>query len=297
MEETKTFLQRIFETLSTLFETFSTIEPLIFIVFAATATIIASRSLSYLQGRNRSNWTNDKEITLLREETNKLASQIRRQSQLANTPTIPEGDWEKIKSEAVSQSISNLTKETREQMQTLFRQKSSDGLRKQLFERMMNQLSALERRADFSLVLGMIFSISGLVVLYFSFFLSPPTSSSLELLPSLLSYAPRLSLILIIEAVAFFFLRLYSKAIDEIRYTQNEITNVEMKILGLDESLLNNSTKSMANALKALSETERNYILKSGETTADIEQAKIIGATIASGKDGLLKRFFSQSEQ
>lgn len=289
MDEPTTFIQKFLSLISNA-------DSLTVIALAVVSLFSATVSLRYLQGRSGFNWTNEKEIRLLREETNRIASALRRQSQASNAPKIPEDEWEKIKSEAVKQSISILANETQEQMKILFRQRSTHGLRKQLFDRLNNQLSALERRANFSLVLGMIFSIAGLIVLYLSFFESSSPISYQELLPSIIAYAPRLSLVLIIEAVAFFFLRLYSKAIDEIRYTQNEITNVEMKILSLDESLIYNASDSVAHALKGMSETERNFVLKNGETTANIEQAKIIGATISSGKDGILKRIFPQSE-
>ena len=68
---------------------------------------------------------------------------------------------------------------------------------------------------------------------------------------------------------------LYKKSLDDIKYYQNEITNLEAKYLSLDQSKQSGNFKLLANALETLNKTERNFILKKDETTIELEKSKI----------------------
>ena len=68
---------------------------------------------------------------------------------------------------------------------------------------------------------------------------------------------------------------LYKKSLDDIKYYQNEITNLEAKYLSLDQSRQSGNFKLLANALETLNKTERNFILKKDETTIELEKSKI----------------------
>jgi len=46
-------------------------------------------------------------------------------------------------------------------------------------------------------------------------------------------FLPRVSLVILVEVFAYFFLRLYKESLDDIKYFQTEITRVEMKTLAL----------------------------------------------------------------
>lgn len=78
-----------------------------------------------------------------------------------------------------------------------------------------------------------------------------------------------------IEVFAYFFLRLYKSSLSEIKYFQNEMTNTEAKLAALKCSLAPVESEAMSHEIKALSETERNAVLEKGQTTAEIEKAKI----------------------
>ena len=68
---------------------------------------------------------------------------------------------------------------------------------------------------------------------------------------------------------------LYKKSLDDIKYYQNEITNLEAKYLSLDQSKQSGNFKLLANVLETLNKTERNFILKKDETTIELEKSKI----------------------
>jgi len=85
-------------------------------------------------------------------------------------------------------------------------------------------------------------------------------------------FALRLSLALFVEVFAYFFLRLYRQSLDEIKYYQNELTNLEMKFVGVRLSTTGVEAKLLKVAVNALMNTERNFILKKGETTVNLER-------------------------
>lgn len=133
-------------------------------------------------------------------------------------------------------------------------------------------LITLGKRANVNLVIGIAISISGIAMLYF--FVSQHLS---EMTPEKFTYIflPRLSLVIIIETFAYFFLKLYKSTLAEIKYFQNEITNIVLKNSAITACLLTESAPSFQEILLELIKTDRNAILEKGQTTASIELAKI----------------------
>ena len=76
------------------------------------------------------------------------------------------------------------------------------------------------------------------------------------------TYLLRLSVVVFIEIFAFFFLRLYRANLADIKYFQNEITNLEAKCLALEFAILSADAKSAEKVVVQLACTERNFILK-----------------------------------
>jgi hypothetical protein len=87
-------------------------------------------------------------------------------------------------------------------------------------------------------------------------------------------FIPRLSLSIFIELFSFFFLRIYKKNLDDIKYLNNERTNIDLKLIALRASIIYNDTDSTKVVIEDLSKTERNFVLKKGESTVEIEKNK-----------------------
>ncbi len=83
-------------------------------------------------------------------------------------------------------------------------------------------------------------------------------------------YATRLPVGLLLQFVAFFFLKLYVACEMDIKSNKNEITNIESKYLAVLMSQENPSPDASI-VINNLAETERNFILKKGEKTIGIE--------------------------
>ena len=70
---------------------------------------------------------------------------------------------------------------------------------------------------------------------------------------------------------------MYKRNLDEIKYLNNERTNIELKLIALETSILNKDDgyDTLSKILIELSKTERNFILKKGESTVEVEKDRI----------------------
>ena len=151
--------------------------------------------------------------------------------------------------------------------------------------RLNGELRALSRRGNVNLSLGIMTAIVGMVILGTFVFTLLPADDALEFAGSFL---PRISLVILVEVFAYFFLRLYSNSLIEIKYFQNEITNIESKAMALRAAAHPGNETSMKDVILKLSQTERNYVLRKGETTVDVERSKMEKETVASLLDTIL---------
>jgi hypothetical protein len=88
-------------------------------------------------------------------------------------------------------------------------------------------------------------------------------------------YLPRISFVVFVEIFAYFFLRLYRVNLDDVKYYQNELSNLEFKALALRSGFAINDVKAIKELLTELGKTERNFVLKKGETTPELEKVRV----------------------
>lgn len=137
--------------------------------------------------------------------------------------------------------------------------------------RLAREIQSLAKRGNINLFLGMLNAVSGLIVLNIIVFSVPPLPDAISLLAH---FIPRLSLVILIEIFAYFFLNLYKQSLSEIKYFQNEMTNIESKYLGLKVASSGEPNDSLKQVTQNFMETERNFILKKGESTVELEKQK-----------------------
>lgn len=141
-------------------------------------------------------------------------------------------------------------------------------------KRLSDHIEVLGQRANFSLQMGLGFAAGGVIVLLL-FVVFDPTRDLQDIVPAMYHYLPRLSIVVIVELVAFFFLRTFARILSDIRYVQNEVTNVEMKLVALHTSISRNLKSVTEAALLALVNTERNHILEKGQRSLENERERI----------------------
>ncbi|MDN6869992.1 hypothetical protein QO202_18465 [Aeromonas caviae] len=104
------------------------------------------------------------------------------------------------------------------------------------------------------------------------------------------SFLIRFSIVIFIEVFAFYYLRLYSRISDNIKFYQNEMTNIETKSLCFYALKTEEITDEAKNSLLSeLLKTERNFVIDKNKTTVDIERAKLDSNILNSTISGIAK--------
>lgn len=153
--------------------------------------------------------------------------------------------------------------------------------------RIKKELASLAKRGNFNLVLGMVTAFCGFSILAISLVFR---SNHISMTDFLTSYFPRLSLVILVEIFAYFFLSLYRQNTEDIKYYQNELTNIEAKFFAFLISLRSTDANQNTLLIKEFLQTERNFILKKNQTTVAIEREKISSKLYIDKISGLLRR-------
>jgi hypothetical protein len=143
-------------------------------------------------------------------------------------------------------------------------------------KRLSDECENLRRRSNLNLALGSLTTVIAGLGLVVVVFLKPLDLSGLSkeeyAWKVVAHYIPRLSLIIFAEVFAYFFLRLYKAGLSDMKFYQNEMTNVEVKLSALKAALATQDNETIKLVIGELSRTERNFILKKGETTVELQQ-------------------------
>jgi hypothetical protein len=137
----------------------------------------------------------------------------------------------------------------------------------------MLELESLGRRGNLNLALGAVTTVVGLALLGLSVF--SELSAAKDIWTFVSHFVPRLTLVLMIELFAYFFLSLYKTSLGEIKYFQNELTNIESKQIALRAALSGTDQAVVSGILTKLADTDRNHILSKDQTTVELEKARI----------------------
>lgn len=156
----------------------------------------------------------------------------------------------------------------------------------QISERLRREITDLRLRSNVNLLIGMSITAGGLYLLWSTVEMvdasqllkelaSEGEGSNAKFLKNLfLPLVPRILLVVFVEVFAYFFLRLYKNGLSEIKYFQNELTNIQSKLIAVEFSISSQNQDSLKASLEALSKTERNFILEKNQTTVELERAK-----------------------
>lgn len=138
--------------------------------------------------------------------------------------------------------------------------------------RLGNEINRLNRRGGVNLVLGAFIAFCG--ILYLGFSVTNPVNTN-DKFEYILHMAPKLSFVIVIELFAYFFLKLYKNGFDEVKYFQNELTNIDSKVLAIKFLKGVGNEVLMGEVIKNLMATERNFILEKGQSTVSLEKERL----------------------
>lgn len=139
-------------------------------------------------------------------------------------------------------------------------------------QRLSREITDLARRGNVNLVLGMGTTVFGLYFLGSAVLNSPAALSGTDLV---MHFIPRLSFAVVIEVFAYFFLRLYKESLGEIKYFQNELTNLESRAIATQIAWQTNDSELLKQLALTLASTERNFVLERGQSTVELERDRI----------------------
>ena len=129
--------------------------------------------------------------------------------------------------------------------------------------------------------------MSGVIALSFFVLTKEVTYSSLG--DFTMGFLPRLSIVLIIEVFSYFFLRLYKTSLAEIKYFQNEATNIEHNFVALEAAISINDKALIENCIHTFLAVERNPIMSEGQTTREIIHEAAASQNMPISPDYLIK--------
>lgn len=161
--------------------------------------------------------------------------------------------------------------------------------------RLKNEIELLTKRGNLYITIGSVITVAGGVILYFTvkdFVLSYASANEKNDVINkhdILSITARVSIILFIEVFAYYYLRLYKSIMDNVKFYQNEISNMELKLLALHAIENNDNNKALKTLTDELARTERNFVINKGQTTVDIEKSKHEQSTLYKSIDSISK--------
>lgn len=133
------------------------------------------------------------------------------------------------------------------------------------------QIERLVNNSNLNLIIGIITTSIAVITLGFSIFQNVHFDSNVDLVTY---FIPRISTMIFVEIFSFFFLRLYKNNLNDIKYYQNEITNLGFKMASLKVAIKSEDSSALNEIIRNFSNTERNFILKKDETTEKLESLK-----------------------
>jgi hypothetical protein len=140
-------------------------------------------------------------------------------------------------------------------------------------ERIKDSIISLQRRGAINLAVGVVVTVIGATMLWR--FVVTDQVATLAPIQYAMHFAPRLAIVALVQVFAFFFLKLYKLGLEEIKYFQNELTNIEQREVALSISILGDDQNLKADIVKHMAHNDRNSVLEKGQTTIDIEKAKL----------------------
>ena len=155
-------------------------------------------------------------------------------------------------------------------------------------ERLLLEVGALGRRGNLNLIFGVLATCLALGVLAWISFILTSQSETIAWGELTTLYLPRIALAGFVQVFAFFFLRLYKSTLQEIKYFQNEITSIDMRMIALENTMYLEDNALTKEICIILAKTDRN--LGNGSPTVVMEKGSNVNDRLISLAEELLKK-------
>ncbi len=180
-----------------------------------------------------------------------------------------------IKNKLIESSSKELMDDLINKANQIVKRSTSERLEihfRKTINRLTAEINALGKRSRVNLIIGSLTAFTGVLIFILFVFERAGDSSAQAYL--IKEFAPRISLVIVIEIFAYFFLGLYKVSLSEIKHFHNELTNVEQKHMALEEAIASTDQDTIKEIVKDIAKTERNFLLKKGESTVSLEDRR-----------------------
>ena len=161
-------------------------------------------------------------------------------------------------------------------------------------ERIKTEIQNLKRRATINLSLGVTLSCAALLVFFFLVYNEKPDEDYQKVF---LHFAPRVGLVVFVELLAYFFLKLYKSTLTSIQYYHNELTNIETRKIAAIVAIKHCKEDKIWQTVEYLLKVERNVLIKDKETTMQMEMLKLQAekdSSVLSSTQNVLERIIDK---
>ena len=141
-----------------------------------------------------------------------------------------------------------------------------------LKDRIDDEIDRLTKSSSVNLTIGIAASLIAIIILGYSILFM--TTKSINTTSFLIQFLPRLSFVVFIEILSFFFLKIYKTLLEDIKYFNNEKTNVDFKIISLETAIFRGDKSLIDTVIAEFIKTERNFKLGKYESTVALEKSK-----------------------
>lgn len=161
-------------------------------------------------------------------------------------------------------------------------------------ERIKTEIQNLKRRATINLSLGVTLSCAALLVFFFLVYNEKPDEDYQKVF---LHFAPRVGLVVFVELLAYFFLKLYKSTLTSVQYYHNELTNIETRKIAAIVAIKHCKEDKIWQTVEYLLKVERNVLIKDKETTMQMEMLKLQAekdSSVLSSTQNVLERIIDK---
>lgn len=249
---------------------------------AAIFIAVVTGAFSYLTMRMRGQAKSDlSAIGDLQRDVDNLTNIVKRVNSTFESAKIAEGEYDALVANVKSKIEEHANSEYLKELETRIKeglpnQTALAELRRvhiRSIERLESYVGSLTSQNTFSLINGFMVTVVAFATLfYFVKTYQPIGSGWMEFATEVI---PRLSLVAFIEIFAYFFLRLYRVGLSEVKAVYHELTTIDAKYAALETSISLGDAKSMRGILEEFAKIERHSVLQKGQTTVDLERARI----------------------
>lgn len=213
------------------------------------------------------------------DELNKIKQDLKKLKEVADNlegVKISAADGDKLIADVKKRIVGNTIMLAQDSLkEDISKYKSRINLDKtsdEMVDRLQKEITRLNRRGGVNLVVGTVMAVLGITCMAVIVLNSQPPTN---LMPYLLHMIPKVSFVLLVEIFAYFFLKLYKNGFEEVKFFQNEITNIESRVLAIKFIDNEKQPDLMKDIIVNLMSTERNFILEKGQSTVMLEKEKI----------------------